>query len=171
MRDVCVYVENARAPHAADDRVDTWFAPGRVVLLERLVERRFTVGRLFSLPFHYAYMCIRDEQLAMFHVDMLARFDERFRSLDILFSPWLEDLEAATCARIGLTMERLLRDGLTRRHVRTLRLRMSAWSELFGLDTATLELLGITNYGEFFDDVATDLGRGGCAAGVPRIEL
>jgi len=171
MKDVCVYVENARAPAANDDRVDSWFAPGRVVLLERLIDRRFTIERLFSLPFHYAYMCIRDEQLNMFHVDMLARFDERFRSLDILLGPWLGDLEAATCARIGLTMERLLRDGLTKRHVRTLRLRLSTWSELFGMDTATLETLGISNYGEYFEDVATDLGRGGAAAGVPHIRL
>ncbi len=109
-------------------------------------------------------MCIRDEKLAMFHVDMLSRFDDRFHSVDVLFSPWMDDLEPVWCCRIGLTIERLLKDGLSRRHVRQLNLRMSTWSELFGMDQATLTQLDIRNYGAYFADVAEDMSCVGGAA-------
>jgi hypothetical protein len=150
MEDVCVYLPDARDPPYDDAVVDTWFAAGRVVFLERLIDRGFSIERLFALPFYYAVMCIRDEQLRMFHIDMLSRFDDRFHAVDVLFSPWMEDLEPAWCRRIGLTMERLVRDGLSKRHVRQLRLRLSDWNELFGMDEATLRELGITRYGDYF---------------------
>ena len=171
LKDVCVFVPNSRPPPASDAAVDTWFGPGRVVFIERLIDRRFTVERLFQLPFGWALMCVRDESLATFHVDMISRFDDRYHSVDILFSPWLDELDPASCQRIGLTIERLLRDGLTASHVRRLRLRLSEWSELFGMDTAAMVKLGITRYGDYFPEVADDLGRGGAAAGVPVIEL
>lgn len=169
--DVSVLVKGASFPHVSDSAMHTWFAPGRIVFLERLIDRRFTVERLFELPFSLAFMCIRDENLAMFHVDMLRRFDDRFHSIDVLFSPWLEELDPASCRRVGLTIERLLEDGLTRKHVRELQLPLSEWTRLFGMDTEALAKLGIARYGEYFPGVAEDLGRGGAAAGVPLIEL
>ena len=173
MRDVCVFVPGARHPPFRADAVETWFTPGRVVYIERLMERGVTLDHLFRLPFQVVYMCVRNEKLAMFHVDMLSVFDDRFHSVDLLFSPWLDDMDAASCARVGLTMRRLLADGLFKRHVRKLWLPMSEWSELFGMDAAALGQLGITQYSEYFPNVAEDLGRGGGAAArvVPSISL
>jgi hypothetical protein len=170
MKDIFVFVPDARAPAHRPDVVETWFAPGRLVFIERLVERKFSIEKLFRIPFAYAYMCIRNEQLQTFHVDMLSLFDDRLHSVDMLFSPWLEDLDGPSCARVGLTMERLLKDGLSKRHVKKLWLPMSEWSELFGLDAAALEKLGITHYGEYFPNVAADLGEGGRVC-MPTIEL
>jgi hypothetical protein len=169
--DMCVFVQNARYPKVVDSAVDTWFAAGRVVYVERLIERGFTVERLFALPFCFAMMCIRDEKLRMLHVDMLSLFDDRLHSVDVLFSPWLAQMDPASCARFGLTMERLLEDGLSKRHVKMLRMQMSTWSSLFGMNGDALKKLGITQYSDYFPEVAVDLGRGGVAAGMPSIEL
>jgi hypothetical protein len=156
-KDVSVFVADARDPPHDEDVVDTWFAPGRVVFMDRLIDRGFTIDRLFALPFHYALMCIRDEKLRTFHVDFLRRFDDRFHSVDILFSPWMEELEGAWCRRIGLTIERLIQDGLTRRHVRQLNMRLSRWNDLFGMTDQHIKELGIVHYGEYFADLAEDM--------------
>lgn len=170
-KDVSIYVENAPTRPFKYDDLETWFTPGRVVYMEQLIDHGFTVERLFALPFHYVVMCIRDEKLNTFSCNMLSLFDDKFHSVDILFSPWLRELDPALCRLIGLTMDCLLRDGLSRKHVRRLYMRMSDWTLLFGMVSEDLGKLGITQYSEYFEDVAGDLGQGGAAAGVPSIEL
>jgi hypothetical protein len=166
--DLCVCVDYGAAPEAEEGDVSTWFAPGRVVFVELLVERGMTVSQLFSIPFSYALMCLRDKDLKMLTVDMLSLFDDANHSIDILFSSWVDDLTPSACQRIGLTATRLLRDGLTRRHVKRLHLRLSTWTSLFGMDARMLDKLGITQYSDYFRDVSVDV----CSAGfVPEIIL
>ncbi len=171
----CLFFKEWRDRPVHEDDIASWFAPGarrrtrntdpshersgRVVYLEQLVARQFTVQRFFDLPFELVLMCVRDETLALFHVDMLRRVDETFSCVAILYSDWAEQLTPAFCETVGLTMQRLLDGGLAKHHVRELRWRLGAWRSLFGMDASHVRKLGIRDMHAHFDDVADP----GCA--------
>jgi hypothetical protein len=153
------------------DDVTSWFAPGRVIRLEQLAARSFTPHRLTRLPLDLVIMCVRDEDMAIFHVDMLKRLDHTFSSVELLYSPWLDQLTPMYSAAIGLDADRLLEDGLTRQHVRQVFLRLSEWRTIFKLENSHIKRLGIQNLNHCFDDVATDLAENGHDASLLSIHL
>lgn len=154
---LCICAEFPPAGGAVDDADPlTWFEPGRIIFIETLVERGMTLRQLFEVPLANALMCVRDRGLSLLHVDHLALFDDAARSVDVLFSPWMDQLTPAVCDALGLTAARLLRDGLTKRHVRRMSLPYSEWARLFGLDGEAVDALGIVDYPAFFRDAGRD---------------
>jgi hypothetical protein len=131
----------------------TWLQPGRVVTPTRLLAANVSLDDLVILPFHLVIACVREEDtLAPFHVDALRRFERVFSTVQLLFSPWLAQMTPQLCRSCGLTMDRLLADGLKREHVKALNLGAADWASLFGMEEAHVAALGIRNPHRYFAD-------------------
>ena len=104
-------------------------------------------------------------------MDMLKRVDEDANSVRVLFSPWAEDLQPALCAFVGLTAQRLLDDGLSRKHVQALRKPLSWWSSLFEFNAAHWKRLRVTTTPKYFADLVSDLLTNAGASDSVVVEL
>ena len=150
--DLCIVVRRwSDAPHER-------FAPGKIVYLQDLIEENLVLERFFDVPLPVLCMCMRDrETLRMIDLDMLKRLDSNFSSVQVLFSKWSTHLQPEICTLLGLDADRLINDGLTKRHVRRLNWPLSTWVDLFGLENRHVKELGIRNQGAYFDNLDAEL--------------
>ena len=140
-----------------EDNVATWFAPGRMVPVEKLFSKGITIHQLLEMPLPALLMCVRAENLAPFSVDMMKEYDDAFRTPWILTSSWINHLEPRYCEFIGLTMDALIEDGLTRATIRKLHWSLSFWHVMFGLQKKHLKRLQITNLQKYFSGLSVDI--------------
>jgi len=157
MTDVSLVVHGWRDVERREDDVSTWFAPGALVLVSELVHHGVDFQRLVKLPFAAVCMCVRDESLRPFHVDMLHKFGEDGGPLNVLFGPWVSQLTPGLCDFIGLTADALLDGGLTKRHVRTLYMPLSWWAHTFEFEPKHWRKLRIRHPHRYFDDLDADM--------------
>ena len=160
MADISLVIKEWKDVERDDDDMSTWFAPGALVLVPELLHHGIDFQRLVKLPFAAVCMCVRDESLQTFHVDMLHRFGEDGSSLNALFSPWVDQLTPGLCAFCGFNADALIEDGLTKRHVKEVMRPLSWWSATLEFETRHWRKLRIKHPHRYFDDLDSELLNG-----------
>jgi hypothetical protein len=130
-----------------DESADA-FAPGKIVFVESLQP----LHALLQIPLPALIMCVRDKDMRPFHVNLLKKHYTRFSTLQfILHEPWAAHLTAAYTRFIGLTADVLIKDGLTRKHIKSMMWPLSKWAEYFAFENRHMIQLNIKRPEKLFD--------------------
>jgi hypothetical protein len=158
--DVSLVIRNWPKQRYDELVIGSWFQPGTTVFWEDLIKVSNDIDTYFHIPLPLLCICVRKrDTLEMFHIDFMKDLDDNFKTISILFTPWVHSLEPAFCKMIGLDMNRLVTDGLSRSHVRRLYWPLSRWKELFCFEERYFEILGIRKPYKFFRHFEQDIAE------------
>jgi hypothetical protein len=156
-----IVIKNFRNVPYDKENLVSWFNPGSVIFINDLLVANCDLQRLFQMPFAAVCMCLRDQEYKTFDVSFLRYFSDDYSLVDILFSPWLKQLQPTLCDFCGLNADTLIEAGLTKRHVRQLFLPLSFWAETLSFEQKHWRKLRITrNAHNYFCDLDNELLNG-----------
>jgi hypothetical protein len=158
--DVCLVIRNWPKIPFDELVVSSWFPPGETVFWQDLIKRGLSVDKLFTVPLPLLCVSVRSrDSLDMFHVNFIKDLSDDFSTVQILFSPWVHQLEPAYCEIVGLDANRLVADGLNKKHVKKLFWPLSRWEALFGLKARHIETLKIGKMYLYFKHLEDDVNN------------
>lgn len=158
--DVSLVIRNWPKQRYDELVIGSWFQPGAVVFWEDLLKATSDIDSFFNIPLPLLCICVRKrDSLDMFHIDFMKDLDDNFKTITILFSPWAMTLERPFCQMIGVDMNRLVADGISKKHVKKLYWSLSKWKELFDFEERHFNILGIKKPHSYFRHLEDDIAE------------